>query len=429
MSSLKPALRIGFALNWVFAFAQCNQLAEWTVLTYMQANNDLALWAHYSFSHMQAGIQKTAGTHVLVQHLQEHNQMMVRYKMLPGEMKKIESFARKQPLDLLEELVESMRWVHQHYPAKKYLLSFWNHGTGILDYDENRQTPVTPSLRFSPRLIQRHYAQNIAQTKIRGILYDQTCKRSLSNQDLAIACERIKNIIGQKIDIVIMDACFMAMFEVGYQIKDSAQILIASQEWESGEGIPFAPFLYTLTCNHGLMNPIELAKLIVHGCDLFYKYKEGSEDYTFSAVDLSGIEQIRDNISHVLELIKQCAVHDPADIKLLIKASRARSHAFFWEDYLDLYSFYDVLWRRVVVKMKTVEKVYLQALRSLSEQLQKGKHLIAGATIANVYGSSQRGAHGISIYYPIPNEEIHESYFQTHFARDCQWPEFIAQYR
>ena len=51
---------------------------------------------------------------------------------------------------------------------------------------------------------------------------------------LSYALSQIKDVLGQKIDLVGMDACLMAMVEVAYEIKDYVNILVASQETEPG---------------------------------------------------------------------------------------------------------------------------------------------------------------------------------------------------
>ena len=49
--------------------------------------------------------------------------------------------------------------------------------------------------------------------------------------------------LGRKLDVLGLDACLMAMGEVGYQSKGSASFMIGSEQTEPAEGWPYTAVL------------------------------------------------------------------------------------------------------------------------------------------------------------------------------------------
>lgn len=386
-------------------FLHSKDLSEWTILTYIQANNDLAHLACYSMSHMQSGVQNSKGVNVLVHWDENGTNCLSRHKIIPGDIEKISSTAKTKDHDNVKDLVDSMKWAQDNYPAKRYALIFWDHGSGVIDYER--------------------YEVSVPGRK-RSILYDDALNKLLTNENVLEALTQIKSNLGKKIDLVIMDACFMAMFEIAYQIKDCADFLVASQEAESAEGLPYGAFLYPLTLRFGCMNSFEFCKCIVDSYDKFYKHKEGFQDYTFSAIDLSKMESIRMNMDSVVDCFNKCHVIDSKVTFELINDSRKSTHEYYWNDYVDLYSFYCELSKQINKYFK--KHLHLKAeFLNFKRVVDSGKNLIKSAIISNAYGTLHHGSNGMSIYYPI-NETIHPTYFNTLFALDSHWTKFLTDY-
>ena len=75
------------------------------------------------------------------------------------------------------------------------------------------------------------------------LLRDDTPSDSLSIPELAEALELSKKAIGKTIDILGMDACFMSMFEVAFEIRTSVDLLIGAEGLEPEFGWPYARIL------------------------------------------------------------------------------------------------------------------------------------------------------------------------------------------
>jgi clostripain len=151
-----------------------------------------------------------------------------------------------------QTLADFANWAVTNYPAKKYLLVIWNHGGGFRSL-------------------------NLAK----DIAWDDTSGGDkITMPELEYALSTINTQMGKKIDIVGMDACFMAMTEVAYQIKDYADILIASEESEPGDGWPYDTILGELVGNP-LISSEQLAVDIVDKYIFSYPYG----NVTQSAID------------------------------------------------------------------------------------------------------------------------------------------------
>ena len=98
-----------------------------------------------------------------------------------------------------------------------------------------------------------------------------------------------RTLLGRPIDVIGMDACLMAMAEVGYQVAPSASVFVGSQESEPGDGWPYDRILAALDANPA-MDAAALGKEIV--ADYVASYP-ASEPVTQSAVTLAALTEVR----------------------------------------------------------------------------------------------------------------------------------------
>jgi DNA uptake protein ComE-like DNA-binding protein len=177
----------------------------------------------------------------------------------------------------VQSLTDFVKWGINNYPAEHYYLIVWNHGGGL-----------------------------------DGISWDDESGSHISAE--------------QKIDIVNFDACLMAMLEIALQIKDSADIMIASEEVEPGYGLPYTEILAKLAENPNI-TPDELAKHVVKVYTASYlqggsQAPRQAQSVTYSAVKLNKLGPL---VTAMDELAQQLisnfndytrALHDNTDFKL-----------------------------------------------------------------------------------------------------------------
>ena len=426
--------------------------AEWTIVAYIQADNNLAPFAVYNINDMQLA-SLPSSINMLVEWDQPNNKKTWRYRIVNGGRIEDASLSSEMGTNPVQEIIDMMRWAKSKYEAKHYCTILWNHGAGVIDprfkhinktFRSGLTLPTTkPSLPWLqvPGLGLRKQAPKDP----RGILFDDSQDTYATNQDLTRAFDQIKKDLGTNVDIVGMDACLMAMLEVGYQIKDSVNVLVASQQTEPGEGWAYSGFLKPLSANPAAFGAFDLATAIVGAYGNFYKSR--ARDYTQSAVDLSKLEAVKNNVSQLVAAIAECKKADRLRTKRAVLAARRASIAFDVADYIDLASFYTGL----VTQFKKRDgdfdkksfgaffadiedriagkptKSYTKAVAALNAVIASGLQLIEKAVIANDVGPKFSKAKGISVYYP--KGSIHSSYKDTLFAQKTTWDSFIQEYR
>ncbi|MEN6335319.1 MAG: clostripain-related cysteine peptidase [Phycisphaerales bacterium] len=175
-----------------------------------------------------------------------------------------------------ESLVEFAKWAIERYPAERYALVIWNHGAGWA-----------------------------------GVSYDDNTEHRMDLPDLRTAMEQICASLGEgrHIDVLDFDACLMATLEVGYELKDTVDYLVASQEVEPDDGMPYDDYLKWLTMYPSA--PADcFAKAMVDSYVRSYAPKgsqvdgdDSSFSETKSAIRLSRMEDLRTAVHHVAELL------------------------------------------------------------------------------------------------------------------------------
>jgi len=165
-------------------------------------------------------------------------------------LKSIEpSWERELDLSHRSTLRSYVEWAVEQYPAEHYMLNLWGHGK---------------SWKGMP----------------------------LEDHELLTLDEMDHALSGQTFDIIGFDACTMGCFETYYQLKEHAEIIIASEMEETIEGWPYDLILKRIVEEDELV-PEELSKLIIE------EYVDWSERY--SGVP-SGLTAVRTDELPVEEL-------------------------------------------------------------------------------------------------------------------------------
>ncbi|MFH1831669.1 MAG: clostripain-related cysteine peptidase [bacterium] len=417
--------------------------AAWSVLVYIAADNNLAPYALYNINDMSAGMVSTNGCNVLVQWDKPRENKTWRYQITPGSKIDAGSISSEMGYNTVNELVASMKWVVTNYPADKYALILWDHGSGIADF-------MPGSRAFT-----------------RGILYDDSQRTCLTNQGLTTALAQIKALIGHNLDILATDACLMAMAEVAYQVKDSVDLFIGSQETIPGNGYSYSKFIKPLSTNPAGTTPLQLAQYIINGYANFYTNTEPTSDFTLSSIDVTKISSVKTSIDLFVAAVNACSKLDAKATKNMIVAARKATISFAMPEYVDLYSFYANVLKQLKTKSPksalildqynkylrpkpkkpkkpaskpkpkpkpapkptvTSVKAYKAALEDLKLAAQNGINQVLNVVAQNSTGPVYSGVGGVSIYYPRFGS-IHSSYPKTLFAKNTAWSKFILAYR
>ena len=334
------------------------------------------------------------------------------------------------------ELARFIVWGQERCPSRHTALVLWNHGLGWKDDDiyakvrslsrsANRKPRKAnaPMFRTTARRINRRASQARSSTA-RGVLCDDTSMDFLTNQELSQALRvaefavdeaDVGTIFGDKarlaevmvpgnegalrhVHILGMDACLMAMIEVQYQVRQLADIMVASQEVEPMNGWPYQPILVALD-ERPTMAPAELARLIVdHFVASYLEEGRGVPDVTQSAVDLSRLGET----SELLRAFADALVAEIKDDLFLEKAYRDardfadRDHyAFEDPEYIDLISFLQAMQKGY--RGQADKSTAIKAAAALQDWLASSRSPVIASAAS---GKFKDKAHGMSLYVP-----------------------------
>jgi Clostripain family len=323
-------------------------------------------------------------------------------------------------------LESSIRFGAQRYPGRATALVLLNHGSGFYVPPEMRSRERTASgherasspvarRRRRPifhttreRLLEAHPAS-------RGIAYDDGGADCLDNQELKRVLASAHHLFGRKVDVVGMDACLMTMIEVAYQLRDHAHVLVGSEELEPGPGWPHAEILGDLTKNP-TTTQAELGATIVQR--YVESYRHGAESVTQSAIDLGRLDDLVEAVD-VLARRLLAGVKSAAVFASLLGARR-RTLQFFEGLYVDLHHLAGN------VAAATGQGRIADACRDV-QRLIDGDEARSPIIAEGHAGASMAPARGISIYFPLVLDRS-AFYRALDFASATHWADLLDAY-
>ena len=389
---------LSISLTGCFLFPPRDNTAEWTVMVYLDSDNNLESAGIDDINEMETA-GSTTEVNIVVQvdripysvlaannegyadDVSNGNWTNTRRYYITQDFDPVQINSQlKSDLGELnmgdpDTLIDFANWATINYPAKKYLLVIWNHGGGFRSL-------------------------NLAK----DIAWDDTSGGDrITMPELEYALSAINAQMGKKIDIVGMDACFMAMTEVAYQIKDYADILVTSEESVPFNGWPYDTILGELAGN-SLISSEQLAVDIVDKYIFSYAYN----NITQSAIDLSYMDTLAGQLSNLALAI----MSDSSTTKSkYVLASTSSQYYGDW-DFIDLFDFCNQL------------LTYSNGLevKNIASSIQQTLNY---AVIKSEYsGGSVSGSKGLSIYFPYT--AYHYYYNYTNFAQDTFWDEMLS---
>jgi hypothetical protein len=317
-------------------------------------------------------------------------------------------------------LTDFINWVADAYPADRYALVLWSHGTGWREEDVYKRYRAAleqaqsgdemraggPGERLSRAFFLKTAGTLMAldDAEERGICYDDDSMDFLDNRELAAAL----GAASVPISLLGMDACLMSMAEVAYQIREQTEVLVASQAVAPGTGWPYAAILQTMVDDPDIQ-PAALGQRIVQAYGHHYGAvsRGGGGQATLSAIDLTRLEPLGESVAHLSKRLHTLYAQD-LYTERAVKAARKRAQRFEDADYVDLY---DLVWR--IGDAYDGDEDLLEAVEAVLSHLTSDRGQTA--ILADVHISQLKGAHGLSIYFP--DKGCSQYYNDLDFAR------------
>ena len=245
-------------------------------------------------------------------------------------------------------VTDFINWGVKKYPADRYLLVFWDHGGGTIGgYGRDENFPNDGSL-------------------------------SLLDLRTAIANS------GVKFDLVGFDACLMGTIETAYALEPVADYLLASEEYEMGDGWSWTGFLSALGANPAI-DTVDLGKVAIDDFTSYY-FRQRLGEITLSLIDLREVPYVYERMGDFLAAAEQTIIENNSRFNEMSQArTRARSFADGGLDQVDLV---DLIQRT---------------------DFEGRDALLAGVNSCVKYRSATTisGANGLAVYFPCSEVKMY----------------------
>ncbi len=359
---------------------------EWLVLVFINGVNDLGIlgYAAQSVNFMEQ-VGSTDKMAVLVEFgvlgqfsMEERDLNFTRgsktlYVTRDADWEKVTSPAiftsNDSDMGSTANLVRFVKRGIRSYPAKKVAVIVWNHGNGRL-----------------------------------GISYDDVSQNHMEIDQLGAALGQIKQTLGHKIDVFATDACYMQMAAVAYELKDSAEVIVGSEDIAPLVGFPYNMLLAKLAATPG-MNGEGLGSVIV---DTFGAFNR-QEGVTLSAIRSSALPGF---VAALNKWVGAVAA-DPQALKTAAsQAVMDKVYKFYqMDDSKDLYGYIGSV--NAALKASPAVKSTGVALQNYIK-----RNLLVRTTLA------RPKTYGLAIYIPELRYNS-ANYEKLAFAADSQWDDFL----
>lgn len=284
-----------------------------------------------------------------------------------------------------QTLIDFVNWARATYPADKYALVLWDHGSGW-----------------------KMKAQD--SEPVKDVCLDETNEYdALTSPELYAALRSITNDGSKPIHLIGFDACLMGMIEVDNQVnRPLCHVRVGAEEVEPGDGWPYELIVPDLVANP-TWGPAQLGAAIV---DRYYESYGNNE--VQSAVDLG---TPLTTLNNAVDNFAQTLIQHMSTYRSQYGTARNATQKFYGEDFLDLYDF-----------ARNINAQITQA--DINSAATAVMNAVSAAVIEEKHGADWPGAHGISIYFPTdsldPDYPGSSGYLR--FTQQTRWDEFLQAY-
>ena len=413
-------LSLMFVLPSAFSAApQQTKQKEWTVIIYLDADNNLEGAGVHDMNELET-VGSTDDVNIVVLMDRSQGQDTTNgdwtgaKKYYITKDNDLSTIGSKELADLgevnmgdPETFINFTTWAVDNYPAKNYLVDFWDHGGGW-----------------------------------HGVCWDDDNKGdNLNLANITYGLDMLKRHIGRNIDLVGFDACLMAGVEILYSIKDSCDVGLTSGTTEPNDGWPYDWIMPALAMKP-TMTPKELAKEITE--DYVNSYTDGKDDpqdtptATMSSWDMKMVPQIFDQFNqlsmrlalraftwnaYLREVRANTQGYDPGHVKVI--------------DVLNypLYDMYDMC--KELLKPFGGPIVGFLIDNSVKQNIDYLMKDIMGARVSERHGPQFPDAYGLTMYWPsgdnqvllgTPKTQYDARYDNILFSKEQYWDDFLKAY-
>lgn len=363
--------------------AKVNNVAAWTFMVYLDADNNLDAYASYSLGMMQQ-VGSTTNVNVVVLWDGFYAPAFV-YKVVQDGLEEIKGFAlngREINMGDPRTLKAFVDFAVGKFQAEHYVLVLWDHGNDVS-----------------------------------GICWDEHPDDHLTHAEVASA------LSGHHIDLLVTDACLMSMVEVAYEYNQfgmDADYLVGSENYVPVAGYPYNTILEGLNQNPS-MSELEAAQMITAHFAAFYEPRahfNGGVMGSLSAIDLAKMDEVVSSLAGLTATL----IEDMEANHEMISEARGEGtlpwSEYGWDQYIDLPTFVETL------TIETVDPDVRDAGSVLLSALSQ-----AIVAVGNTEPMESASAKGMGIWFPPSYHAMWglAPYTATRFASEG-WLDFLYAY-
>lgn len=372
---------------------------EWTVMVYLDADNDLEPFALSDLNELEAGYK---GQSVEVIALIDRAE---GYETGYGDWKDSRIYrirADSNPKQLASEVVASPGEINmgdpavlsafvsqtiRKYPAKRYALVMWDHGGGWRELAIDHKAPGVASGHDG-----------------------------LSIMDVGSALRSaLQSSPVEKLDLIGFDMCLMAQVETAWEVKDLADVMVASQAIEPGDGWPYAEVISAFQDTSKSVPQVGSEIVKVYG--QFYDARN-EVIATQSAIDLTKLDLLGEAFNAVTQTLEgKLGKNWPELTRSIFWAENYNSTIATRGDDSSLSSIdmADFIERIEFAKPEWVS----------SAQKKQFQQALDEVVLDNYTSERHKLSKGLAIYAPFENNQFNTQYLQTRFAQENAWPSLL----
>jgi hypothetical protein len=317
-------------------------------------------------------------------------------------------------------LTSFLKWGVKAFPATRYLVDVWNHGGGWenlpADYDYSGIRALKPAQAHRRLRLRRALFKTTVKAihkrppQARAIAIDCGSHDYLDNQELRKAVTAAMPG-GKKFDVLACDACLMNMLEIAYEMKDTATVMVGSEETEPGDGWPYAAILKTLVAKPS-MSPADLSRLVVSEYGKYF-----SKAHTPGTQSALALDRIN-GIASAVNLLATALLADIHTVAGTVTLARDRSQKYEMPEYIDLGDFAAQLAQRL--PQNAAVRSAASAVASAINPSSPTSFVLANTTTGTALAKST----GVSIYFPH-QEDYSPDYSDLRFSQQGQWKKLL----
>ena len=372
------------------------QEKDWTILVYMDADNNLEPVGVIDFLELSS-VGSDANVNVVVQFDRtpgfdtsygdwtDTRRFYVTAGMAPLPQNSLQNLGEENMADPAT-LSAFVSWGVANYPARHVFLVLWDHGDGW-----------------------------------QGVVVDDdpVANDRLTAVDLRTALDSIVATTGRRIDLLGNDACRMTA-EILYELAPYVDYFVGSEKDEPFDGWPYDRLLTSLVANPDV-SPDALAGILV---DQYVESYEGTSQYSvaLSAVNAAALRPL---LTELDAFLAEVAIHEPYFTAEVLAArtatERYENAGSCCGDEYDLYHFIENVLANA--PSRRLERSGVEVLNAIDVAVVYERHW---DNPSPVNGVPAKNAHGLSLWFPTIGGD--PSYGALSMSQDGTWDDFLTWY-